>query len=119
MWGEKGVPKLIAAWTVIINYFTVLASLELDIDKMPNMVVSVATLYWQICYSVWKIHTLATYDTKCFQRNLPHFVSHIFYMWHVTSTFTNTYNPHLLTAYDNIKYSFKLMKSAKETIGQP
>ena len=54
MWGEKGVPELIAAWTVIINYFTVLASLELDIDAMPNMVVSVATLYWQICYSVWK-----------------------------------------------------------------
>ena len=54
------------------------------IDKMPNMVLSVATLYWQKWYSVWIIHTLATYDTKCFQLNLPHIVSHILYMWHDT-----------------------------------
>ena len=57
------------------------------------MEVSVATLYCQMCYSVWIFHTLAKYDTKCFQWNF-HTLYHkysICGMPHlVTSTFTNT-----------------------------
>ena len=50
---------------------------DFHIDQMPKMVVSVATLYWQMCYSVWKIHILAIYDTKCFQGNILYKILHI------------------------------------------
>jgi hypothetical protein len=50
--------------------------------------------------NVWKIHTMATYDTKCFLQNRPHFVSHIFYMWHAVPILYHSLNPHIILHWD-------------------
>jgi hypothetical protein len=61
----------------------------------------------QICYSLWKIHILAIYDIKCVLWNLPHFVSHIFYIWHATPCNIHMYY-HIKSTLTNILHIITL-----------
>ena len=86
---------------------------------MPNMVVSVTTLYTQMCYSLLNPQ-IDMYDTKCIQGNLPQ----LYYTYSIcvmrqflTSTFKNTQQTVTCKALEMwLGYSFKLIKSANDTI---